>query len=287
MARRRNKRNLSLYYFLVIVIALIVFAVLSVTVLFNISEIVVSGESPYSREQIITQSGLKIGDNMIRARLSDGAHNIKRTMVYMENVRIRRVFPDKVEIIVEQCRPYANVENNGEWLLISSGGRILEILEKPQENLPKFIGYNSTINILGDYIESADEGKQEIVGEIAEALKAQELDGVREIDITDIYNISLNFEDRIRIELGTSAEIDYKIRFAKTLIKEKVGSTQEGTISFYGDGSANFREKSDIERFENEIEQRKQTETEETAVVTDENGEPAVTEESTTVTVMD
>ncbi len=129
------------------------------------------------------------------------------------------------------------------WLLISKYGRILEKNSYAVSGFPNFRGYNSITEVIGEYVEAEDEDKNTIISEITEALNANEITDVREIDITDYYNISLNYANRIIIELGTSADVEYKIKFAKTLIEDKIGENQRGTIALYSEGGATFREK--------------------------------------------
>ena len=64
--KRVRRRNMSLYYGLVLFIVLIMFAVLSVTVFFNVENIIVNGSSIYTAEEIVAASGIQGGDNMIR-----------------------------------------------------------------------------------------------------------------------------------------------------------------------------------------------------------------------------
>ena len=68
LRERRKKKGGSnvVYYVMTAILAVIIFSILSVTVLFNADRIVIEGESDYSDEQIITASGLEGTENLVR-----------------------------------------------------------------------------------------------------------------------------------------------------------------------------------------------------------------------------
>ena len=53
---------------------------------------------------------------------------------------------------------------------------------------------------------------------------------LKEIDITDINNIIVNYDNRINIELGNDSDIDYKITTAKEIILKKLSKTDVGRL---------------------------------------------------------
>ena len=64
--RRRRKQNLSLYYTAIFFLVAVVGIILSLTVFFNVKEVIVTGNSIYTNNDIILASGIKTGDNLVR-----------------------------------------------------------------------------------------------------------------------------------------------------------------------------------------------------------------------------
>lgn len=248
--KRKRKRNMSIYYLIVFFIVLVIGAVLSMTVLFNATAIEVEGETVYSNEQIIDVSGLKIGDNMIRMRGSEVSKQIIEQLVYVEEVDIQRKLPDKIIIKVQPSVPSASLKVNDGFLILSNKGKILEKSDNDQ-SLITISGFYSENSRIGTMVSSSDEEKKEILKNTLVEISNQDLNNIREIDVTDIYNVKLNYEDRITIELGNTAEIDYKIAYAKTLLTDSISNDERGYLLFLESNQASFVREQDMEDYKN------------------------------------
>ena len=101
--RRRRRRNLSLYYLLMFLFVAAVLFILSRTVLFNIKQYNVSGNMRYSTDQILTAGNLKVGKNMYNLDLDKTEQAIKKTLIYVEDVTLKRDLPDTLHVIVTEA----------------------------------------------------------------------------------------------------------------------------------------------------------------------------------------
>ena len=55
------------------------------------------------------------------------------------------------------------------------------------------------------------------------------------LDLTDLYNITMNYQDRIQFQLGSTVELAYKINYGLDLVtgrenQEYIGSDETGTL---------------------------------------------------------
>lgn len=258
-SKRKYKRNMSLYFMVIFIIAFSAFAILSVTVFFNIEEIDVAGSSCYTAEEIIKASGLSAGDNMIRKNLVKSADMIKSKLVYIEEAKIKRVFPNSVRIEVAPCEETAVIESEKGFYLISKGGKILNITDNPRSDLILFKGTEPAENLsVGDKFISSNEDKTEILYKLIDAGSAEYASSISEYDITDRLNISCLYDNRITVELGIITEIDYKLKFANEIITQKIGSKTEGTLTILSDG-ASFLDKESLEKNKQVFNQNMQT----------------------------
>lgn len=247
--KKRRKRNLTLHYILVLILVIAVGTVLSLTVLFNITAVEVSGDVPYEAQMIIDCSNIRNGDNLLRTKTKKAEDKILQQLVYIDTVHIKKILPSKILIQVTRSEPFANLEYDGKFLLISKKGKILESRREPEEGLFMIKGYEPVSVSVGSVLTSEDKAKDKLLDTIYTELENIKIDKNMEIDITDRYNIKLLYDGRINIELGSQNDIEYKIRYAKTVIDTKIPEKKMGTLFMLGEDRASFVEKSDLEKF--------------------------------------
>lgn len=255
--RRKRRSNMSLYYGTVLFIAAIIFAILSVTVFFNIETAAVKGSSKYKVEQIIEASGINGGDNMIRKNMGKAAEKITSQLIYIETAEIKRKLPSTVEISVTPCVETACMQKDGGFFIVSETGKILKLSEDTQEGLIIFYGANPAEDMdLGMKFASEDENKTEVIYDLLSRRDSDFVSKITSFDVTDRLNISCVYEDRINIELGVISEIDYKFRLAEEIITTKISPDSKGQLRMLENG-AQFLSEADLEQIE-ELHKRQQ-----------------------------
>lgn len=243
--KRRQRRNLSLYYATAFIIILIVGIVLSLTVLFTVSEINVEGDSVYTSDEIISASGVNVGANLIRLNTSKAEKTLLKQKVYLDTAEVRRVFPDKVLISVTPSVVFANVKTSGGYLIISEKGKILGTATAPTNGIPVVVGFETVNTEPGDFLLCEDTEKQQMFDNLCAAMvKNETVKGITEINVTDRYNISLEYDDRITIELGSQNELEYKLNYSYMLVTEKISIKKTGVLYMRG---SNTKEASFVE----------------------------------------
>lgn len=248
---RSRKRNMSLYYGTVAFIVLVIFAILSVTVFFNVENIIVNGSSIYTAEEIVAASGIEGGDNMIRRNMGNVEKQITDSLVYIETAKVTRRFPSSLEIEVAPSKETACMDNNGEgcWI-VSQSGKVLTFSETADEDLPFYLGAEPAEGMMeGAQFASADEDKTEVIYELMEHSSSDFGSKVTEYDVTDRLNITCIYEDRINVVLGVIANLDYKYRLAEEILSTKIAPDAEGRLRLL-DRSAQFLSNTDLEQIE-------------------------------------
>lgn len=272
--RRRRNRLRPLYGLVVAVMVAFVGVALSMTVFFNIRTIEVTGESSnYTAEQIADASGIHTGDNLMRVDRDEAAQNILDAWVFVESVKIRKEFPDVLVIEITPSRCAFNVIDDSGTLQVSTAGKILINGPDVDENLPTILGFEITQREPGEIITSNDPQKEEIFDTLAQQI-AQGLDvPITTIDMTDKYDIQIEFDGRIWFSLGNWSELAYKLELAETVIGE-LESDRVGYLTMIGDHQCAYRDKDAVEQ---------QTTAPLVTVETDMYGMPVTTETETTV----
>ncbi len=139
--RRRRNGKYTLNAALIIFVVIITFAALSVTVLFKLDTVAITGNSIYSPEEILEACGIKSGDNIIRMNMSRRENDIEKKLVYIEKAELKWKHSSTVEINIEPSIEAANLEHENINYLISQNGKILKISDEPGKSLfnPMFI----------------------------------------------------------------------------------------------------------------------------------------------------
>ena len=239
---------------MVLILVIIVGIILSLTVLFNVTTIEVVGDSIYGDESIVTASGIKTGNNLIRLDTAAAERKIMKELVYIDTVNVKRVLPESVEIEVTPSINYGLVECPSGYLTISRTGKILNYSQFATTDLPLIRGCESETTEIGTAFACSDEAKDKLLTTIRdEMVRLGTHEGITLIDITDRYNIILVYDNRITIELGSQNDLSYKLKYSYMLVTRNISENKEGTLFMRGANSneASFVEKSDLEKYEN------------------------------------
>lgn len=219
---KRRRKNYSAYYVMMTIIAAAVFSLLSVTVLFNAEQIIVEGESIYSDERIIEVSELKQGENLVRLNSGAVENRLFNTLVCIDGVKVVKSFPATIKIRIEEAVPMVNISYGGKYYVMSYRNRVIEISDKPGDCVI-IKGYVPIDGIaIGDEMTAVNESRTELVNGIVAELENNGFDNIREIDISDELDITINYNNRIEICIGSSQQMNEKLYKAKWLIDKEL-----------------------------------------------------------------
>lgn len=227
--RQRKIRNIVVSAAIMGVV-LIVGVILSLTVLFTCENIEVQGVTKYKQEDVINKSGLTTGENLFLSDRTTAENNIKKAFPYIEEVKVSVKVPNTMEISVTEAVPAYFIKDGKDYIVISDKGRLLEHTDVVTGSVPVITGCKLTSNKIGDYAEVADQTVMPVLNDIAASLINNKVKGIKEINLSDMANVKLNYEDRINIILGVPENIDYKIRIAMKIINENLALTDKGEL---------------------------------------------------------
>lgn len=229
--RKRRSGNRMLYYILFAIFVVATVSILSVTILFNAERIVVEGSSKYTDEQLIEASGLSGNENLVRLDVSDARKRILEKMVYIDDIEIRKDFPSTITFAVKGAVPMADIYWNNKYYVVSHNMRILEIDNQAQQNITVVDGIEAAENLIeGDYFTAADEAQVELLNSIEAALEEVGLKNITEINIADKLDITLWYDGRIELMLGSTQQLNEKFIIAKTLIETQIGENERVSL---------------------------------------------------------
>lgn len=125
-ARKKKKRKKKHYLlkFVITVAFLTGMYFFFTSSLFDIQKITVQNNNYYTKEQVISLSGAKPGENLFETSFS----RIKEKLLtdpYIKNVKLKRRLPDEVVILVDERKEEAAVPYGGKFIIIDSEGMVL------------------------------------------------------------------------------------------------------------------------------------------------------------------
>lgn len=211
--KRRNRGKIALAVLLLIAVA--VFVALSLTVFFNISQVKVKGDTRYTAEQIIKESGIRVGDNMFLLNDRKIGQSLTEELPYLASVELNRTLPDKLVIAVKEIKPEYAFNTDGGYLLVGNN-KALELVKE----LP------ASVALIECEIEDYEIGKTFLIGErseafqkVSDAIEDNSLNKITKIDLNDTSKITLVYDNRLTLEFGSIEDLNKKMKKAVQIIK--------------------------------------------------------------------
>lgn len=226
--QRRVRRIIA--YVSIFVCVIVIGVILSLTVLFKTENIIVKGNELYEDSTIIQLAGISEGDNIFMASINGNVDKVKKCLPYVKDAKIDFQIPDTLVVSIVHEIPYYNLQCNNKIYLISEDGRVLAEVDETEKDLmtvsvPKLKGLE-----IGGYITLKKNIYTTTLQEISQSLLNNGYEGVTAIDLSKISNISITYDNRIKIKLGLPEDLDYKIRTAFTIINQKLDPNNTGKI---------------------------------------------------------
>ncbi|MBR5485539.1 MAG: FtsQ-type POTRA domain-containing protein [Oscillospiraceae bacterium] len=242
--RRRSAKRYAIHLTLFFIFAVASLITLSLTEFFLITSIQVEGNDRYSNTEVIEYSGINLQDNLFRINTKQACERISENYPYFETVKTKRILPDALVIQVTMAQPTIAIETETGYVLVSSQGKILETdVQNPSEKLLRVRGLEDWEYNTGSFITEFSEETQQVQEKLEKyemlksfeaALGSVQLSPINYIDLSDRYNIRALYDERILLELGSEAKLEYKLNFISEMLKENIprdfGQDFEGTI---------------------------------------------------------
>lgn len=211
-------------------------ALLCVFLLFKVSSLQVTGDPVYSQEEVLALCDYALGDNLLFAPTQSQEERLESQLPYVEDAQVIKHFPNTLEIRITAAQTAASVSSGGGWLYVSSQGKILEQAAEPAAATMQVTGFVSTATQPGQYLQAEDATALSALQEILTALTDREMiTQCTRLDLTDLYDIRLWYQDRVECKLGSTAGLTYKLDFAYDALinpttENRIGDKETGVL---------------------------------------------------------
>ncbi len=226
--KRRLKR--ILFYGVTLLAIISIGVLLSLTVFFKIESISVEGETRYDSAKIIEASMIQEGENFFLCNTSTGEQKIWKDFPYIESVRIEKKLFNRIVISVQEAVPSYVIESSGSYVLLSESGKIIDISNKKQADVPIIMGAKLAEPALSASVKYQDDNVEGYLEEILTAAQEYKIGELKVIDITSLAGISVETKEGFHIILGSPESISYKMMTAHKIMKKDVPEGDTGTL---------------------------------------------------------
>ena len=230
---------------LIILVSLVAMLV-GMSAFFRVTDVTVSGTSYYTQDQVAEASGIRMGTSLMMLSPSKTALKICSGLMFVKEVRIDKVYPGTVQIVVTESMPVAYCRDNTDFWTLDSDGQVLE--QTTSDQVDGLIGVRGvSLPVFESGKPLGSEKNPEIaktVGAVLQALLKREYAFTPVwIDVTDTGHITVNCGDTYTLALGSADKLDEKLALADAVVARQ-SDGQAGTIDVSATDAAHFIPKS-------------------------------------------
>ncbi len=233
--RRLQRAKRRFFTVLFFILAAGILFVLFKAPFFNISEVICVGQEHLTEKDILKTAHVSKGQNIFLTNIGSVKERVKK-IPYVSESNARRIFPDKVKIWVRESVPAFAVEKDGKFMICDKNTKVLETVKKNKDEIC-ILTLKETKNVTpGElYADTKTlQGKKlkELIGLL------DELDMIKSannIDFSDISDIIIIYDKRLKIKIGNTNDMEYKLKFIKKIITEKMSEYERATVDYTGD----------------------------------------------------
>lgn len=251
---RRRKLKKNMLSVLLAVVVMCVGLVLVFSLFFKINTITISGDKVYSDKMVADKSGIEMGENLFKVNGEKLTEKLSKDLPYIKSVTVERKLPDTIIINVEAAKEVAAITTKKGFVLLDETGKVLDknasILK---ENVAVINNVKLKEYIEGEKVILTDEKKTETLIKLFEAIKNADMQLLTEIDLKNVNDIKIKYDDRITFAVGSLTNIETKLaRGVAALEKEnEINAYSEGTLDLKTEPYVYFKSGSEDKAKEN------------------------------------
>ncbi len=245
--KKRKKRSAFrkfLIWTAVVIFVVALGTVLSLTVFFHINSITVNSNKLYSKEEILSQCTIDVGENLFMSDTKSAEQRLEESLPYIYNAEIKRKLPDKIVINITEAKVAYSVKTKDKtYIYLDDNFKVLEQGAEKSKGI-KISKADIKKAVAGFKIEFKNTDTGNCLEQLAQIVKNNNF-----TEITSIYsnNISDNYvvyDGRIKFKLGNCDDLETKIYRGLAACEQLNESSPnvKGTMTITGDKSVYFTE---------------------------------------------
>ena len=247
--KRRIKKKVRnvLYASGLVVLVAAVLITLSLTVLFKIDTINITGNEKYSAKQISAVMPIEKDKNLFMADVKGAKKKLEENLPYIYNAEITRKFPSTINVAITEVKTIYRIKNADKtYTLLDNRFKVLEehAAKVPAESIEI---KKATVSkaAAGTTVELKDEKMLDYLKRICATINKVNMKKVTAIYSKDINNNYIVYDNRITIKLGAIDKSEQKLFSALAALEklEKTNPAAHGEMTATSDKQIYFTEK--------------------------------------------
>jgi len=227
---RKRQRIIILRRVLVIVISVLLVGLMTFLILdryFRIDTIIIDGSDKYSYTQLCKTAQIENGQSLFSVKEKKIKERLMSAYPYIKDVEVDKEYPSEISITVYEEIPSFYVEIENEYFIITAELKVLERyvdLQRLLSDYPDIVCVRTTAvyqAIAPRRIIFKQENDQRYISKVLVGLSEWEEYGkIKSIDISNKFDITVDYDGRISLELGNRYDLDTKLIIVSTIIKD-------------------------------------------------------------------
>ena len=236
--KQREARR-SIFYVLTSLLICALFLAACVFLFFKVKSVTVEGNSFYDSAAITDACGIAHNVNLYSVKQSDVLNSLSASLPYIKSVKIKRIIPSTIVLVIEEDSPTYYTELLGEYFVLSDELRVIAHTDSEAkantygDKLKKIALPEVSNAVVGKKIGFVKEINYNYITDFLGNLSKESIfSKTGYIDISDKFHIYIIADEgKYKISLGDSSDIPLKISFVETVIKSSLKESDCASIN--------------------------------------------------------
>lgn len=247
--RRKRRRIFIICLLTVLLTAVLAGLTYGFITVFKVTAYRVDGTARYTPEQVFEASGLELGKNLFFSSIGEAEEQLEVMLPYIGSAEIKRKMPGTFLCAITETQAAVYTPDGEGFMLIDKNGKILEkAAAAAQDGIPLLSCPEPVKKDAGRIVEfqtpqDAIENPLDTYKKLLAAIESSSMADITHIDMANPLDVWLVYQDRIKMHLGTPAQLESRLRFAVTVIEREnvISPDQRGEIDLTILKTAYFR----------------------------------------------
>ena len=247
--RKRSKASMqTMIMAIALVGALVVLLVLACSRVFVVRDVMVVGNRNLLKEEVVTQSGVNIGDNLLSITAGQLEKNLEGNR-YIEYLSHSFDYRGTLTLNINERLGMAVVNVLGLYYVMDETGMVLECAGSSYPlsvSGPYVVGFALGSNVqvmIGEKLPVRDPAQLEVMARVLGELDREGLlVNASELSVKNMDNLFFTTRDGAKVELGDDSNLHTKLLIAREVlsIREPMGDLMGAKIDVSGGTSAHY-----------------------------------------------
>ena len=222
--KKHNRIKQRVLFVMIAVLCAAGVAAILIRTLCKVGEIGISPTELYDPRDIVEVTGIRIGDNLFSFNASEAEKRIAESFPYLDDISVARVIPSGVSISFTHNMGTMAIRLGDDYYAVDDEQKVLKKCAAPDDGgVHRITVISDRISrcVVGEKIVYNDDNLFSMVDDICRAVDANGvLDKISFIDLTDKFDVTMDYDSRFEIKLGNTENMSYKIAMVVKVVAQ-------------------------------------------------------------------